>query len=1208
MQHVEEMRFGGTARFQVLSELGQGGAGFVYEVMDRDRNDRLALKTLRIPNAESILLLKNEFRSIQDLDHPNLVRLDELFEEGGRWFFTMEYVPGKNFADHVRDDAGFDEQRLRGALGQLAGGLDALHRSGKIHRDIKPSNILVTTEGRVVILDFGIVSDLGRQSDGDQGIVGTAFYMAPEQAASETVGPASDWYAVGAMLYQCLTGKLPFTGKIDEVLERKLVAEPPPPDSLVQGLPRDLADLCVDLLRLDPGSRPSGEQILARLGVRTSETAVRPPLAAGSFVGRRAELETLESAFADASAGQTITMLVEGESGVGKSYLVREFTDRLANDERVLVLRGRCYERESVPFKAVDSVIDDLYRFLASLPEQDAHALLPDQAALISRMFPVLEQVVPAGRTTNADVLNPQEFRARVFAVLRELFASLAEHLRVVMVIDDLQWADADSVALLSAVLLPPHAPPLLLVGTQRRGVSTVARLPGDVRRIELEPLAPSEARELISSLLSHASVGRIAVAAAKPADVEAILAEAKGHPLFIDELVRHRASHGEGAAPTKLDDALWERATRLANAERRLLEIVSIAGVPLKQQLVGSAGAFEDAELFPLISALRARHFVRTSGVARTDTIEPYHDRIRESVLHHLGEGARKEWHGRLAIAIEASGDADPELLVTHWQGAGDRTRAAEYAVRAADQASAAFAFDHAAELYGLALELAASPPEVARALKTKHAVALTNAGRSVEAARVYLEAAGNETGNVALDLRRRAAEEFMCSGHMEEGNATFDQVLAAAGLRTPKTPLGVILWLLFYTLVLAIRGVKFVPRAAKDIDPRDLQKIDFLHSAGCGYGMIDHVRGKNFQIRTLLLSLRVGEPMRVARSLAYYTAASASGGSRSYAKTMQLHAVVDEMSNELQLPYLIAMSAGALGYAYQFTGQWRKARDEFVRGEEIFRSQCVDVTYEMNSIRVLVCRGLVCLGDNEELARRAHAGLIEAEKRGDLYAIVNLRSNAMAHLALVRGDVEDAQRQIDLSSRHLSQRGFFVQNVFCFFAQSYVWLYRNEPEKVEALFVEKWPVIKRSMLLHVQSLRIMLGEIRARANVDLAARGGAGRAAAIATAERCLRAVEGEKLAWSNMQVQLIRAGLAHVQGKREETLAHLETAEKGLEEVEMAVYAAAARRRRGLLLGGDEGRGLVARAEATMKERGIADVAATTAFHSPGFAREE
>jgi eukaryotic-like serine/threonine-protein kinase len=100
----------------------------------------------------------------------------------------------------------------------------------------------------------------------------------------------------------------------------------------------------------------------------------------------------------------------------------------------------------------------------------------------------------------------------------------------------------------------------------------------------------------------------------------------------------------------------------------------------------------------------------------------------------------------------------------------------------------------------------------------------------------------------------------------------------------------------------------------------------------------------------------------------------------------------------------------------------------------------------------------------------------------------------------------------------------------------------------------------------------------------------------------------VEGEKLAWSNMQVQLIRAGLAHVQGKREETLAHLETAEKGLEEVEMAVYAAAARRRRGLLLGGDEGRGLVARAEATMKERGIADVAATTAFHSPGFAREE
>src|SRR5262249_27802478 len=161
---------------------------------------------------------------------------------------------------------------------------------------------------------------------------------------------------------------------------------------------------------------------------------------------------------------------------------------------------------------------------------------------------------------------------------------------------------------------------------------------------------------------------------------------------------------------------------------------------------VVAQAAALDFAQVFDAVGALRSAHFVRTSGVYRADTVEAYHDRVRESVLRHLDDGTRKEWHGRLALALEQSATADPEKLIVHWQGAGNAARAAEYAVRAANEAAAALAFDHAASLYRLALELRPPEGDAARALKVKLAQALSNAGRGAEAGHAYLEAAGND------------------------------------------------------------------------------------------------------------------------------------------------------------------------------------------------------------------------------------------------------------------------------------------------------------------------------------------------------------------------------------------------------------------------------------------------------------------------------
>ncbi|HEU4615277.1 MAG TPA: serine/threonine-protein kinase, partial [Kofleriaceae bacterium] len=475
--------FQGTERFELVRCLGAGGMGTVYEAIDHETTTVIALKTLHAMNANALLDFKNEFREFQNLQHPNLIALGELYAEGNGWFFTMELVDGVHFLEWVRPGGVLDEERLRDALLQLVEGLRALHEGQKVHRDIKPSNVLVSREGRVKLVDFGLATDLSREHRSEVNIVGTVEYMAPEQAAARQVGAAADWYSVGVMLFEALTGEVPISGSPIEVLMNKQKMDGPRPRTRNANAPADLDALCGDLLRFHPGTRPTGDQILERLGRRSvsrPSTSLASFSTSAQFIGRARELEVLRERY-EASRGAAQTVLTYGESGLGKSALVRHFTEQLKReDPDVVVLAGTCYERESVPFKAVDGLVDSLSDYMRRLPKAEAAALLPRKASLLAEVFPVLqrvEAVAEAPRSPN-EVLDPQELRNRLFFAMRELLQRLADRHPVVLVIDDLQWADADSLALLGEIMRPPEAPPLLLVATVRSddGESTAHR------------------------------------------------------------------------------------------------------------------------------------------------------------------------------------------------------------------------------------------------------------------------------------------------------------------------------------------------------------------------------------------------------------------------------------------------------------------------------------------------------------------------------------------------------------------------------------------------------------------------------------------------------------------------------------------------------------------------------------------------------------
>ncbi len=277
--------------------------------------------------------------------------LYELVVEGADCFFTMELVHGVNLVEYVRGSAAtaaLRPERVRQVFRQLVEGIGVLHRKGKLHRDIKPSNILVTPDGRVVILDFGLASDIVPDDAAiGESMAGTPAYLAPERRAGAPASEGDDWYSVGVTLYEALTGRVPFEGSLEDVLRRKRETDPCPPAEIAPDVPDDLNAICMGLLRRDPVQRMSGQEaarILERDSALSGEAHPSQADAEPPFVGRHRQLDVLETALRKAKLGTATAVYVQGPSGIGKSALVQCFLDSVLIREDIVVLRGRCYE------------------------------------------------------------------------------------------------------------------------------------------------------------------------------------------------------------------------------------------------------------------------------------------------------------------------------------------------------------------------------------------------------------------------------------------------------------------------------------------------------------------------------------------------------------------------------------------------------------------------------------------------------------------------------------------------------------------------------------------------------------------------------------------------------------------------------------------------------------------------------------------------
>jgi hypothetical protein len=1181
--------------FVLERKLGAGGMGEVFAARHVETGEQVALKRLARASATSLYRFKREFRALADVVPPNLVRLGELvIMPGGAAFFTMELVVGEPFDEYVRRTTPAGEApnlvRLTRAFRQLIEGVRHLHAARYVHRDLKPSNVLVTPEGRVVILDFGLIVE---SADPDAGIttigqvLGTPAYMAPEQVGGGDPKPAVDLYALGVMLFECLTGRLPFRGSALNVLLDKQSGDVPDPHALVPAVPLELSACCMRLLDPEPEQRPGFEELLEMFSGghgAAGSGATWKRVDAEVFVGRERELAILESSLTTVQTERrAVTVFVRGASGLGKTTLVARFFARASERTGALVLRGRCFERESVPFKGVDAVVDALSAHLRRLPDAEAAELEPRRVEALVKIFPVLDGIWPtAGREAVHD--DPQRLWQLGVTSLRDVLARCAGARPLIIHIEDFQWADLDGAKLLTELMRASESLATLLVVTFRNEIaqrevlrdltSPAALRDREVRDIELAPLSDAETTTLASALM-----GASEDVAASP------IAQAKGNPFFLRQLLAAKdvSASAFGESEGSLDRIVVHRIAELAASVRRMLAVIAVAGRPIARTTV--LGIHDQPEALTELHGLGLIAIdERPSGAQ----VESAHDRIREVMVAELDTAELRELHLSLAHALAELGAA-PDLLAEHFERGGDRVLALQYVEQAAALAAGALGFARAAELYQRALTLLGTDAQPQRrdALRAALAEQVGNVGRCGEAAEMFLQLADTSRDPAQIvAYRHQAITQLIASGQIEPALDVLEAALASFGERLPRRKWPVILEVIVGRIRLAWRGSSAAQRREQELDPRTQQYLATLLAGTGGLMSQEALLTTMLQGRLLLAALDAGESFYLALALMWEMILSYNAGFPARARQIvdRVHAMAVASKDPI-VEGIDVVNDSTFDY---MSRQWldadRKWDQLLANFEDLPRMGRI-----CRRLRGFRSQTKIILGSFVSLGERLPEWSNDAIRAGRRQETVEMLAFS-ALLEVFDGELDRAGALIDEGRSSWTARRYTVTEFFLDYAEIPLRIARGEWQQATTQIERSIENARRWQFLRVISIREEMIDLHARSFAALAVHANDRPAARKARASA--RLLRRSKHPMSNARAEVITAALHTVSGELDRARACWLAALPLFQACGMRAHEAALRLRLAELTRGEEAAALRAQAAAYCAEQGVGD----------------
>ena len=1202
--------FEGTDRFSILRRLGSGGMGAVYAAYDSHWQQKVAIKVLHQTDAAAALRLKQEFRVLADLANPHLVQLFELFVTDDWMFFTMELVEGITFAEYCRSDTAAQSNSsvradcVRDLLRRLAAALQVLHDAGKVHCDIKPSNVLVTSIGRVVLLDFGLTRLQAAAADphSEDDVRGTVAYMAPELLTGSPASPASDWYSVGAMLYQLLTSRLPFEGDISQILVAKQHAAPPPPGKWARDLPSDLDELCQRLLRRDPAQRPTAEEIVRRLGSLPPSRTDLPPTGstATAFFGGHRELELLWAGHQQAVQGQTAKVLLQGESGIGKTALLQHFLRQLAARDDVLVLSGRCYEQESVPFKGLDDLIDCLSSALHRLPASELARLMPPESPSLLRMFPVLGRVQSFAELSHGEdsVEDQQQLRQRAVGALRELLQRLSQGRTVVLAIDDLQWGDADSAAVLSELLGHRDSPPLLLIGCYREAadqpeeflteLSTRASAEGFwTAELRLGTLPQQDAQALAQLHLDVPEESSAGLA-------EEVARAAAGNPFLIQQFAWSVSQQpSDQAEPIRLraedaDGMLWSRLKKLSSATQQLLELVAVAGHPLRPTDAFLAIRFAEQDPQKVLRLLEVKRLIAFSSGSATEQIGPYHDRIREAILRHLSAEKKRHHHLNLALVLEDAEQPNPEHLAQHFAAADQPERAWKYAPMAAERASQALAFGRAAAFFRLALDTGCGDAVERRQVQRRLAESLATAGEGRKAAEAYLGLVPQADRTDSREFRRLAVEQYLWSGHFQSAQQPLRQLMAEEGVRLYRSPWRMLVQAARLEIRIRRRGLDLQLRSADQLSADELQQIDLYGMSVRLGGVYDYPIGVVAQKLHLLHALRAGEPERLVLALVYEVAFFGVGGQWARRRAERLLAVAQPLLQRPEAHYLGGLLPGMRGLMALAQGDWSGTLQHSRQAVNLLMHDPARLWGEIAAGQHYAMIAHFHLGQFAAMSEQVPQLLQGARQRGDRLASHWLGMSYPNAIWLFADEPQRAKAELERARAECPPQPYSLDQVYVAIAEMHRRLYEGDGPAAWEQVRQFWPRLRRSGGLRFPLFRVQMRFLRATAALLAGFQGHAPRSLLRVARREAGRLSRDAPLA--QKLAILLNAQLAQLEGQDGRAANEFAQAADAFGTADMAFHAAVARLRYGEISCGDSGRTATLAAEKFFAQQGV------------------
>lgn len=758
--------------YRVVDTLGAGGMGVVYLVEDPRLARRAAVKLLPAhltSDPERTRRFEHEARIASSLNHPNIVTIYDIGQAEVGQYIAMELVAGETLRALCREPAPCRDV-LAWSL-QIARALAVAHDAGIVHRDLKPENVMVRRDGYVKLLDFGLAQLDAARHDAVTGfatapgaVLGTFRYMSPEQTRGERLGPASDLFSLGLVMYELATARHPFHAPtLPAVLMALAHDEPAPPSALRADLPAGFDDLVLGLLAKDPAGRPAAADVVASLAAlergqpldvaRGVEAPAAKDVANPAvFIGRAGELELMRAAFVSARQGRGRLIAIAGEAGIGKTTLTEAF---LAEQGRLASFRlahGRCSERVAgteayLPWL---EALDTIRRHTPSGSRAGAEPM----AAMIRRLAPTWHaQLAPLDSEHGSDASIAASLRGasqeRLKRELAGLLEAAAKEQPLVVVIEDLHWADVSTIDLLAFVGSRLATMPVLIVTTYRHSDLTLAKSPFIAIRQDLQ--ARGVASELRLDFLNQDDIAAYLDAefphhALPAALVDLIRTRTEGSPLFMVDLLRYLRDRGAIAwvadrwtltgaietisrdLPESMRGMIERKLGQLTDADRSLLVGAAVQGYQFDSSVIAGALGLDQSAVEERLEALDAtfslvrftgeiEHPNGTLSLAYRFVHILYQEALYASLKATRRVALSKATAAVLMHAHEDQADRVAVQLAALHEAARDYAAAAECHLRAARNATRVFANHESVALARHGLRLAAQlPPSPSR------------------------------------------------------------------------------------------------------------------------------------------------------------------------------------------------------------------------------------------------------------------------------------------------------------------------------------------------------------------------------------------------------------------------------------------------------------------------------------------------------------